>query len=63
MQALHHGGHGCKTAAAAAVAALLCVLTGVPAPVQGAEAEKIIVIGTTPVRQDDLDAGDFPGRI
>lgn len=61
MQALHHGGHGCKTAAAAA--ALLCVLTGVPAPVQGAEAEKIIVIGTTPVRQDDLDAGDFPGRI
>ena len=61
MQALHHGGHGCKTAAAAA--ALLCVLTGVPAPVQGTEAEKIIVIGTTPVRQDDLDAGDFPGRI
>lgn len=60
MQALHHGGHGCKTAAAAA---FLCVLTGVPAPAPGAEAEKIIVIGTTPVRQDDLNAGDFPGRI
>lgn len=60
MQALRHGGHGCKTAVAAA---LLCVLTGVPAPAQAEEAEKIIVIGTTPVRQDDLNAGDFPGRI
>ncbi len=63
MQAFPRGERGCKTAAIAAAAALLCSLTGAPAPAQAEEAEKIIVIGTTPVRQDDLDAGDFPGRI
>jgi len=63
MQAFPRGERGCKTAAVAAAAALLCSLTGAPASPQAEEAEKIIVIGTTPVRQDDLDAGDFPGRI
>ncbi len=54
---------------AAAALPLYCVLLAVflgaapPAPAQSGDVEKVIVIGTTPVRPDDLDARDFPGRI
>ncbi len=49
-----------------AVAFMQCALpltAGVALPAQIEEDEIIVVIGTTPVRRDDLDARDFPGRI
>lgn len=54
-------GHGFVGNAFAVV--FLIVFASASVLVSAAEAERIIVIGTTPVRQDDLDARDFPGRI
>ncbi len=62
--------HPCDTAISAKAALMRCavllaagVAVGAAAPVQAEEGEKITVIGTTPVRQDDLDVRDFPGRV
>ena len=45
------------------IVASLIVFASASVVVSAAETERIIVIGTTPVRQDDLNARDFPGRI
>ncbi len=42
---------------------LAVVFSAVSFSVHSEEVERIIVIGATPVRSDDLNIGDFPGRV
>ena len=60
MKELHGNKPGRKVLA---TAVFLCAFAGGGAVVWAGEPEKIIVIGTTPVRPAGMDARGFPGRV